>query len=62
MIFPLHLSFYHLCSYHVCDLNLLLDFKYLVIFIKLSFDTLSNFIEKRMAEQTLLFHAFLIYE
>ena len=62
MIFTHHLSFYHSCSYHVCDLNLLLDFRYFLFIIKLSFDTLSNFIEKMMAEQTLLFHAFLIYK
>ena len=34
-------------SYFVCDLNLLLDFKYFLFVIELSFDTLSNFIEKK---------------
>ena len=47
MIFTRHSSFYHSFSYHVCDLNLLLDFRYFLFIIELSFDTLSNFIEKQ---------------
>ena len=47
MIWTRHSSFYHSGSYHICDLNLLLDFGYFLFVIELSFDTLSNFIEKK---------------